>query len=192
MDPVETKISPVEGPSAVLDTLAEIAEEINASLNLDKVLAKTAALVKRLVDYEIFCVMLLDREAQSLSYRFVVGHRPDVLDEFRIPVGEGITGIAAATREPVRVGDVRKDPRYINAIDSVRSELAVPLLFQNRVVGVLDIQSSQVDYFTHQQQEILVLLASRLAVAIENARLFERARGQADTLLLLNEVGREA
>ena len=71
-------------------------------------------------------------------------------------------------------------PRYLNAIDTVRSEMAVPLLFQNKVVGVLDIQSTQVDYFTHQQQEILVLLGSRLAVAIENARLFERARGQAE------------
>jgi sigma-B regulation protein RsbU (phosphoserine phosphatase) len=191
MDPVETNIGP-EVPETVLSTLAEIAEEINSSLNLDKVLAKTAALVKRLIDYQIFCVLLLDRESQSLLVRFAIGHERDLLDEWRIPLGQGITGTAAATAEPIRVADVRADPRYINAIDKVRSELAVPLLFQNRVIGVLDIQSPELDYFTHQQQEILVLLASRLAVAIENARLFERARSQADTLLLLNEVGREA
>ena len=89
----QTELSP-----EVLATLVEIGEEINASLDLDQVLEKAAALVKRLVDYEIFCVMLLDREAQSLSYRFVTGHRSDVLDEFRIPVGQGITGIRAISQ----------------------------------------------------------------------------------------------
>ena len=191
MEPVEAR-APQELSDHILATLAEIGEEINASLNLDKVLSKTAALVKRLVDYEIFCVMLLDQQSQTLSYRFAIGYSREVTDNWRLPVGQGIAGVAAATREPVRVSDVRTDPRYINAIDSVRSEMAVPLLFQDQVIGVLDIQSTQVDYFTHEQQEILVLLASRLATAIENARLFERARSQADTLLLLNEVGREA
>ena len=191
MEPVEAR-APQELSDHILATLAEIGEEINASLNLDKVLSKTAALVKRLVDYEIFCVMLLDQQSQTLSYRFAIGYSREVTDNWRLPIGQGIAGVAAATREPVRVPDVRTDPRYVNAIDSVRSEMAVPLLFQDQVIGVLDIQSTQVDYFTHEQQEILVLLASRLATAIENARLFERARSQADTLLLLNEVGREA
>ena len=190
MEPVEIR-AVHELPENTLATLAEIGEQINASLNLDKVLSKTAALVKRLIDYQIFAVMLLDEETQSLSYRFATGYSREVIDNWRVPVGQGITGAAAATREPILVGDVREDPRYIHAIDGVRSELAVPLLFKNRVIGVLNIQSTVVDYFTHEQQEILVLLASRLATAIENARLFERARSQADTLLLLNEVGRE-
>jgi sigma-B regulation protein RsbU (phosphoserine phosphatase) len=109
----------------------------------------------------------------------------------RIPVGQGITGTAAATGHSVRVSDTTKDSRYINAIDSVRSELAVPLMLQGKCVGVLDIQSRHIGYFTRDQQNILTLLASRLAVAIENARLFQRVRAQADTLLLLNEVSRE-
>ena len=191
MDPVTTNVAH-ELPESVLATLAEIGEEINASLNLDRVLAKIAATVKRLIDYEIFSVMLLDRETQTLSHRFAIGHSQEVIDHWRIPVGQGITGTAAAIREPVRVSDVRNDARYINAIDAVRSEMAVPLVFRDEVIGVLDLQSRHPDYFTHEQQAILTLLASRLAVAIENARLFERARNQANTLLLLNEVGREA
>ena len=191
MSDVETKLTQ-ELPESVLATLAEIGEEINASLNLDRVLSKTATLIKRLINYEIFTVMLVDERSQVLVNRFAVGYNLDVMDHWRIPVGQGISGSAAARREPIRVADVRQDPRYINAIDSVRSELAVPLLFKNQVVGVIDIQSSQVDYFTAGQEEILVLLASRLATAIENAQLFERARSQADTLLLLHEVGREA
>jgi sigma-B regulation protein RsbU (phosphoserine phosphatase) len=188
---VETKLTQ-ELPESVLATLAEIGEEINASLNLDRVLSKMATLIKRLIDYEIFTVMLLDERSQMLINRFAVGYSQEMMENWRIPIGQGISGAAAASRRPILVGDVRNDSRYINTIDGVRSELAVPLLFKNRVVGVIDIQSSRVDYFTSEQQEILVLLGSRLATAIENARLFERARSQADTLLLLHEVGREA
>jgi sigma-B regulation protein RsbU (phosphoserine phosphatase) len=192
MHDVDTTKLMQELPESILATLAEIGEEINASLNLDRVLSKTATLVKRLIDYEIFTVMLLDEQHQMLFNRFTIGYSQEIRDNWRIPVGQGITGHAAASRQPIMVADVRNDSRYISVIDSVRSELSVPLLFKHHVIGVIDMQSSQVDYFTSEQQEILVLLASRLATAIENARLFERARSQADTLLLLNEVGREA
>jgi phosphoserine phosphatase RsbU/P len=191
MDSVETK-SPLNVPAEILATLVEISEEINSSLDLDEVLKKTATLVKRLVDYEIFGVMLLDESTQRLYHRFTIGYGEQASKDWQIPLGQGITGTAAATGRAVRVGDVREDPRYINIIDSVRSELVVPLVVKGQSIGVLDIQSTQVDYFTRDQQSVLTLMASRLAVAIENARLFERVRSQADTLLVLNEVGREA
>jgi sigma-B regulation protein RsbU (phosphoserine phosphatase) len=191
MDPVQTA-SPLNVPAEILATLVEISEEINSSLDLDEVLKKTATLVKRLVDYEIFGVMLLDESTQRLYHRFTIGYGEQASKDWQIPLGQGITGTAAATGRAVRVGDVREDPRYINIIDSVRSELVVPLVVKGQSIGVLDIQSTQVDYFTRDQQNVLTLMASRLAVAIENARLFERVRSQADTLLVLNEVGREA
>jgi sigma-B regulation protein RsbU (phosphoserine phosphatase) len=187
MEPVEIK-APFDGPAETLATLAAIGEEINASLDLDEVLSRTAALIKRLIDYEIFGVMLLD-EAGILTYRFSVGY-PQA-EALRIPLGQGITGSAAASLHAVRVSDVSQDLRYINAIDSVRSELAVPLVLQGKAIGVLDIQSRHLDYFTTDQQNILTLLATRLAIAIENAQLFERAKSQADTLLVLNEISRE-
>jgi sigma-B regulation protein RsbU (phosphoserine phosphatase) len=189
--PVETRPE-VELSAEVLATLVEIGEEINASLDLDRVLEKSAILTKRVVDYEIFAVMLLDEASQELYFRFAIGHRRDVVENWRIPVGRGITGAATLTGLPVLVADVRDDPRYINAIDSVRSEIAVPLVVKGRSIGVLDIQSRRVNSFTREQQQILALLASRLAGAIENARLFESVRRQADTLLVLNEAGREA
>jgi len=107
-------------------------------------------------------------------------------------MGEGIIGAAAATGQAIRVGDVRSDPRYLNALDAVRSELAVPLIVRGRVIGVLDIESNELDYFTPYQQTILTLVASRIGTAIENAKLYEHERSQSETLLLLNEVGREA
>jgi phosphoserine phosphatase RsbU/P len=180
-----------ETSAEVLATLAEIGEEVNASLDLDEVLARSAALIKRHIDYEIFGVLMFDGDGSYLRHRFSIGYPPDLAANLRVPLGQGISGTAAATGHPVRVGDTVHDPRYIHAVDGVRSELAVPLMLRGKCIGVLDIQSQQPEYFTREQQNILTLLASRLAVAVENARLFERVRAQADTLLLLNEVGRE-
>jgi phosphoserine phosphatase RsbU/P len=197
MNPTDTHIATTalngspEISTEVLATLAEIGEEVNASLDLDEVLARAAALIKRHIDYEIFGVLMIEGDGSYLRHRFAIGYPRELAENLRIPMGQGITGTAAATSHSVRVCDTSKDPRYINAIESVRSELAVPLIVRGKVVGVLDIQSRHLDYFTRDQQNILTLLGSRLAIAIENARLFEQVKAQADTLLLLSEVGRE-
>jgi sigma-B regulation protein RsbU (phosphoserine phosphatase) len=179
----------VIGPEA-LTLIAEVGREINASLDLDEVLAKIAAFVRRVIDYEIFAILLVDETRGDLYFRFAIGHRPEVVKNWRVPLGQGITGSAAAMRKAIRLADVSADPRYINAIEGVRSELAVPLLFKGKCIGVLDIQGREPNAFTREEQTLLSLLASRLALAIENARLFERTRRQADTLLLLHEVAR--
>src|SRR6202521_1759266 len=178
-------------PAEVLATLSEIGESVNSSLDLDEVLARTAALIKRHIDYDIFGVLMVEGGGAYLKHHFSIGYPRELVDNLRVPIGQGITGTAAATGHPVRVSDTSKDDRYIAAIENVRSELAVPLMLQGKPVGVLDIQSRHPDYFTPDQQNILTLLASRLAVAIENARLYQKERTQAETLLLLNEVGRE-
>jgi phosphoserine phosphatase RsbU/P len=180
-----------EMSAGLLATFTEIGEEVNASLDLDEVLSHAAALIKRHIDYEFFGVLMVDCDGNCLRHRFAVGYPPGLAENLRIPIGQGITGTAAATGHSVRVGDVTQDLRYINAIETVRSELAVPLMFRGTCVGVLDIQSRQPDYFTKDQQNILTLLASRLAIAIENARLFQKERAQAETLMVLTEVSRE-
>jgi phosphoserine phosphatase RsbU/P len=190
IDP-KTQASLTTDSPEVLSTLAEIGNEVNASLDLDEVLARAAALIKRHIDYELLGVLMFDSDGATLYHRFALGYPPGLAENLKIPIGQGITGTAAKTGQSVRVSDVSQDPRYINAIDSVRSELAVPLMFRGKCVGVLDIQSRHLDYFTKDQQNILSVLANRLAVAIENARLFQQVRAQADTLLVLNEVSRE-
>src|SRR5579863_6520082 len=142
MDPVQAQL-PLNVPAEVLATLVEIGEEINSSLDLDEVLRKTAALVKRLVDYEIFSVLLVDESMHRLYHRFTIGYGEEGGKDWVIPIGNGITGTAAATGRTLRVADVREDPRYINIIDSVRSELVVPLMVKGQSIGVLDIQSTQ-------------------------------------------------
>ena len=91
-------------------------------------------------------------------------------------LGEGLVGYAALHREPVLVDDVTQDPRYIKAVEDVRSELVIPLLLKDRCVGVFDLESPELGAFTKKHVELLTLLASQAAVALENARLYEEIR----------------
>jgi len=191
MDSIDLN-STVEVPAETLAVLTEISREINSTLNLDAVLATAASQVKRLIDYEIFAVLLIDDSANNLYFRFAIGHRLEVVEHWRIPLGDGIIGRVASTGQAIRVADVLRDPRYLSAVDAVRSEMAVPLVARGRVIGVMDIESRQPDYFTPAQQNLLTLVASRIGTAIVNAQLYESAQKQAETLLLLNEIGREA
>src|SRR5690349_6960570 len=172
------------------DFLLDVADTLNSTLEMDKLLGRVAELVRQIIDYEIFAILLLNERAQEMRIRFQIGHTPET-ERLKIKVGQGITGMAVERRSAVLVGDVRKEPRYINAHPLVRSELAVPLIAKKRVIGVIDIQASKEAYFTEEHSRILSLVASRIATAIENARLYTRVARQAQTLTVLNEISRE-
>ena len=93
-----------------------------------------------------------------------------------VKLGEGLVGWAALHKEPVLVSDVSQDPRYINLVDDARSELVIPMLIKDRCIGVFDLESPELDAFTKEHKELLTLLASQAAVAIDNARLYEEVR----------------
>jgi sigma-B regulation protein RsbU (phosphoserine phosphatase) len=171
--------------------LLEVADVVNTTLDLDTTLRRVAELVRKVIDYEIFAILLLNEKTQELRVRFQVGHPREVADRIRIKVGEGVTGVAAQRREAILVDDVSKDPRYISSVPNVRSELAVPLIIKNRLIGVIDIESQQPNHFDEEHKRLLTLIASRMAVGIENARLYTRSTRQARTLVLLNEIARE-
>ena len=88
----------------------------------------------------------------------------------------GTRRLGGAAQEPVLVSDVSKDPRYINLVDDARSELVIPMLIKDRCIGVFDLESPELDAFTKEHKELLTLLASQAAVAIDNARLYEEVR----------------
>ena len=177
--------------SRIEPLLLEVADVVNTTLDLDTTLRRVAELVRKVIDYEIFGILLLNDKTQELYFRFSVGHSHEVADRMRIKVGEGVTGVAAQRAEAILVNDVANDPRYISAVPNVRSEIAVPLIVKNRVIGVIDIESPQPDHFTEEHKRLLTLIASRMAVGIENARLYTRISRQAKSLLLLNEIARE-
>ncbi len=171
--------------------LLEVADVVNTTLDLDTTLRRVAELVRKVIDYEIFAILLLNERTQELRFRFQVGYPREYADRARIKVGQGVTGRAAQTRQAVLVEDVTKEPDYIEAIPNVRSELAIPLIVKNRVIGVIDLEGRVPGYFTEEHKRLLTLIGSRMAVGIENAQLYTRTTRQARTLLLLNEIARE-
>ena len=175
----------------LLTLLVEMSERINSTLDLDELMARIAEIVKRAIDYEVFAILLLNEKAQELNVRFSIGHPEEAVRGLRIKVGEGIVGRAAKTRRPIVVNDVTKDHGYIQSLSPIRSELAVPLITKNRLIGVIDLESTWKDFFNDSHVSLLELLASRMAMALENARLYRRSVRQAKTLQLLNEISRE-
>ena len=158
-----------------LETLAEIGREMSSILDLDALLTRIASLTKRIIDYRTFGILLIDEDTQRLEMKLAVRYGTGVESkDFRL--GEGLVGWAAQHKEPVLVSDVSKDPRYINLVADVRSELVIPMLIKERCVGVFDLESPELDAFTKEHQELLTLLASQAAVAIDNARLYEEVR----------------
>jgi phosphoserine phosphatase RsbU/P len=154
------------------ETLAEIGREMAAMLDLDALLTRLAQLVKRLVSYRTFGILFLNEERGELEMKLALqyGESATVLP---VKLGEGLVGYAALHKEPVLVSDVSQDSRYIKVLEDVRSELVVPMLVKDRCIGVFDLESPELDAFSKRDAEILTLLASQAAVAIENARLYE-------------------
>jgi sigma-B regulation protein RsbU (phosphoserine phosphatase) len=175
----------------LLTLMVEVTERINSTLDLDELMARIAEIVKRAIDYEVFAILLLNEKTQELHVRFNIGHPEEWVRNLRIKVGEGIVGRAARTRRSILVNDVLKDPGYIQSASPIRSELAVPLIAKNRLIGVIDLESPWVDFFNASHVNLLELLASRMAMALENARLYRRSVRQARTLQLLTEISRE-
>ncbi len=157
------------------ETLAEISREVAALLDLDVLLPRVAQLARRLVQYRTFGILLLNDATKELEIKVAVKYGEKVDDLPKVKLGEGIVGEAASTCKPQMVPDVSQDPRYIKVVDDVRSELAVPMLLKERCIGVIDLESPELDAFSKRDVEILTLLASQTAVAIENARLYDQA-----------------
>ncbi|MDQ1389932.1 MAG: phosphoserine phosphatase RsbU/P [Acidobacteriaceae bacterium] len=171
--------------------LLEVSDVMATSLDLDTTLRRVAEVVRRVIDYEIFAILLLNEKTQELRFRFQVGYPPEFAERSRIKVGEGVTGLAVQLRQAILIDDVTQDARYIAAVPNVCSELAVPLTTKNRVIGVIDLEARHQNYFTEEHKRLLTLIASRMAAGIENAQLYTRTTKQARILMLLNEIARE-
>ena len=185
IDPANPRVVPVDATY-----LMKLTDTLNTTLDLQTLLSRTSELVRALIQYRIFAIFLLNDRTHELGMRFQIGHTPQVA-RTRIPLGKGVVGQVALTRQAILVNDVTKDERYISANPEMRSELAVPLIAKNRLIGVLDLESEQEGYFRPEHLNTLTLTASRIAQAIENARLYARISRQAQALEVLNEISVE-
>jgi sigma-B regulation protein RsbU (phosphoserine phosphatase) len=183
-DPVSSGLPLSFAEDSTLGLLYDISREITSILDRQDLLRSIAQRVKKLVNYQLFSVMLWNESSQLLESVFGMRYADAISTRMRLPLNQGITGTSAAERRAVRVGDALLDPRHIQCERGVvvRSELVVPLLLQGRLIGVLDLESTQPHAFTAEHERMLVTLSSYIAIALENARLYEEARETQNSL----------
>jgi GAF domain-containing protein len=132
-------------------------------------------------------ILLADKNRQELQVKASVGYSEDVT-KITFPIGAGVTGWVAAHKRPLRINDVSEDPRYIQISPNTCSELAVPLIYRNELLGVINVESEQLDAYTENDEEMLGTLGGSLAAIIANARLLEQIRMQAERERVVYEV----
>jgi sigma-B regulation protein RsbU (phosphoserine phosphatase) len=161
-----------------LALLYEVSREVTSILDREELLRRVAERIKKIVRYDVFSVMLWNEQTQHLESIFAMRCGDSIPARSRVPLHKGLTGTAAGERRVLRINDVTDDARYIRCETGVqaRSELVVPLLLRDRLIGVLDLESSEPHAFTMEHERMLTTLGSFVAVALENARLYEEAR----------------
>ena len=175
----------------LLDFLLEASSVTAETLDLDVLLPNVADIIKDVIRYDLFAILLYNERVGGLKMRYSIGHRDEVARNLVIPLGEGITGAAAASRQPILAGDVRADPRYLSALDAVRAELTAPMLVRGKLVGVIDLQSTRLNAFSEQDRALLTLIAARVAFSIDNARLYRRVERQGRLMRVLAHLSQE-
>lgn len=177
--------------SDLLDFLLEVATLTSETLDLDELLANVAEIVRRVIPYDLFAILLFNEKRRDLRIRYAVGHREEVVRNLSLALGEGVVGTAAERRQPVLVADVKADDRYLSVTDFVRSELSVPMIVRQRLIGVIDVQATRTGAFKDYDRAMLSLIGGRVASAIDNAQLYRRAERQYRTIRTLSRVSNE-
>lgn len=167
-----------------LRLLLDITKKISRSLDLQEVLNLVMDTLDSLIPYDAAGIFILQcampgldkSPKQTCVFRTeaVRGYDIEDLRDLRLKIGEGIIGTVAQTGEPVISPDVRTDPRYVNARSETRSEMVAPIISNEEVIGVFDLESDQLNAYTHDDLQVLLLLASQVAIIIEKVMLHEQ------------------
>ena len=160
--------------------LYDAGQAVLSTFDLDEVLQRILGIAHDYFHLRNVAIALLDKQSQELYVRSQIGW-DEGQDKVRIPIGQGISGAAALKKQPVYAPDVRLDPRYLCTAKSTRSEVAIPLMVRDEVVGVLDCQSDHLNHFDPETIDLLTLFSTQASIALQNARLYsleeQRTRG---------------
>ena len=167
-----------------LRMLLDITKKISRSLNLQEVLNLVMDTLDSLIPYDaagIFVLQCVDpqlvpegEEPCTFKSEAVRGYDIDELSDLHLKLGEGFIGSVAVSGTPVISHDVRKDPVYINARDRTRSEMVAPIISNDEVIGVFDLESDELNAYSNDDLDVLLLLASQVAIIIEKVMLHEQ------------------
>jgi diguanylate cyclase (GGDEF)-like protein len=170
--------------------LYDASQAVLSTVDLDEVLKHILTILRDCFQLQNGAVLLLDAARQELYVRAHLGRGIQELG-YRVALDQGLTGAAARLKRPIYAPDVSKDARYLAKVAETRSELAIPLMVRDQVVGVLDLQSEQLDYFDAGMIDLLTLFSTQASMALENARLYSLERRRADQLEAINAVARQ-
>src|SRR5262249_28261954 len=131
----------------LVTTLFDLGRQVTSVLDFDDLLHQIPRLIGRLISFEAFAVYLLDERRGELSVAYAVGY-PETERPRRLRFGKGLVGVAVESEQPVLVNDLKTDPRYIEFVPGMNSEIVVPLLHKSRPIGALNILSRNRDQFT--------------------------------------------
>ena len=176
---------------AKIAVLYDAGQAVLSTFDLDEVLQRILGIARDYFHLQNVAILLLDKEPQRLCVRSQIGW--DVgEDKISLGFGEGITGAAALKKQPVYAPDVSKDSRYVCSAKSTRSELAVPLMVRDEVVGVLDCQSDRINHFDKDTIDLLTLFSTQASMALQNARLYSLERQRARQLQAINAIAQQS
>ena len=170
--------------------LYDAGQAVLSTFDLDEVLQRILTIAHDYFHLRNVAILLLEKQTQQLCVRSQIGW-DDGQDKVRLNVGEGLTGIAASKKQPVYAPDVSKDPRYFCSAKSTRSELAIPLMVRDEVVGVLDCQSDRLNHFDNETIDLLTLFSTQASMALQNARLYSLERERARQLEAINAIAKQ-
>jgi len=177
--------------STQLALIDQVARQATATLNLGEILNTAAVTIRRGFAYFNVALFLIDETGEMMLRSIDGGHATVVRPGYRQAIGEGIVGWVAKTGHTLLANDVAQEPRYQSFVPTARpvgSELAVPIVQGDEVIGVLDIQALERRVFDQEDIKAMEALADQLAVAIDNARLYEETRRRLEELTVLHEV----
>ncbi|MCD6153697.1 MAG: GAF domain-containing protein [Syntrophobacterales bacterium] len=155
-------------------SLQEINKKTSSAMSLKKLFHVISANALRITKASSCMLLLAESDSRFLKVVSQRGYSDTDVKKFRLKIGEGIVGWVAENGIPLLVKDVSEDPRYIEVKKNVKSELAVPLLSEKKVLGVLNVDSCEKDAFNNDDLELLMIFAGHTATLIENVRLYEQ------------------
>jgi len=170
--------------------LYDASQAVLSTFDLDEVLQRILMIARDYFHLQNVAILLLDKDTRELHPRCVIGWDPGH-DSIRLPLEQGITGSAARQKRPIYAPDVSKDANYVSTAKSTRSELAIPLMVRDEVVGVLDCQSENENHFDNDKIDLLTLFSTQASMALQNAHLYSLERQRAKQLEVINAIAQQ-
>jgi len=167
--------------------LYDASQAVLSTVDLDEVLQRILVIARDYFHLQNVAILLLDKETNELCVHSQIGWDTG-MDQIRVHVGQGITGTAAKQKRPFYAPDVTTESKYVASSRTTKSELAIPLMVRDEVVGVLDCQSEKADHFDRDTIDLLTLFSTQASMALQNARLYALERRRALQLEAINAI----